>query len=41
MIDLELEQLSADGCIAKAPSGGECAGKSPVDRPNAASNARR
>lgn len=32
MIGLELEHLSADGCIAKAPSGGECAGKSPVDR---------
>jgi Transposase DDE domain len=32
MIGLELEQLSADGCIAKAPSGGECAGRSPVDR---------
>ncbi|MCX4745859.1 IS5/IS1182 family transposase [Kitasatospora sp. NBC_01287] len=32
MIGLELDQLSADGCIAKAPSGGECAGKSPVDR---------
>ncbi len=32
MIGLELDQLSADGCIAKAPSGGECAGKSPVCR---------
>ncbi|MCF3103026.1 transposase [Streptomyces roseoverticillatus] len=32
MIGLELDQLSADGCISKAPSGGECAGKSPVDR---------
>jgi hypothetical protein len=32
MIGLELDQLSADGCIAKAPYGGECAGKSPVDR---------
>ncbi|WP_331729579.1 IS5 family transposase (plasmid) [Streptomyces sp. NBC_01003] len=32
MIGLELDKLSADGCIAKAPSGGECAGKSPVDR---------
>ncbi|MDJ0385289.1 transposase [Streptomyces sp. G-G2] len=32
MIGLELDQLSADGCIAKAPSGGECAGKSPADR---------
>ncbi len=32
MIGLELNRLSADGCITKAPSGGECAGKSPVDR---------
>lgn len=32
MIGLELDRLSADGCITKAPSGGECAGKSPVDR---------
>jgi transposase len=32
MIGLELDHLAADGCIAKAPSGGECAGKSPVDR---------
>lgn len=32
MIGLELDQLVADGCITKAPSGGECAGKSPVDR---------
>ncbi|GAA3116593.1 hypothetical protein GCM10010521_00470 [Streptomyces rameus] len=27
-----LEQLAADGCQTKAPSGGECAGKSPVGR---------
>jgi hypothetical protein len=32
MVGLELEALSADGCTTKAPSGGECAGKSPVDR---------
>ena len=32
MIGLGLEQLSADGCQTKALSGGECAGKSPVDR---------
>lgn len=32
MIGLELEHLAADGCQTKAPSGGECAGKSPVDR---------
>ncbi|MFF6791705.1 IS5/IS1182 family transposase [Streptomyces filamentosus] len=31
MVGLDLENLAADGCIAKAPSGGECAGKSPVD----------
>ncbi|MFF1628782.1 transposase [Streptomyces sp. NPDC058272] len=29
---LELEDLAADGCITKAPSGGECARRSPVDR---------
>ncbi|SCF60178.1 hypothetical protein GA0115256_104710 [Streptomyces sp. DconLS] len=27
------EELVADGCITKASSGGQCAGKSPVDRP--------
>ncbi len=32
MIGLELDRLNADGCIIKAPSGGECAGKSPVAR---------
>ena len=32
MVGLELEDLAADGCITKAPSGGQCAGKSPVDR---------
>ena len=32
MIGLELDRLNADGCITKALSGGECAGKSPVDR---------
>jgi hypothetical protein len=25
-------ELAVDGCIAKAPGGGECAGPSPVDR---------
>jgi transposase len=29
---LVLEELAVDGCIAKAPGGGECAGRSPVDR---------
>lgn len=32
MIGLELNDLAVDGCITKAPSGGETAGRSPVDR---------
>jgi len=32
MIGLELEDLAVDGCITKAPGGGETAGRSPVDR---------
>jgi transposase len=32
MIGLEWEDLAADGCITKAPGGGEVAGRSPVDR---------
>jgi transposase len=32
MIGLELGEISVDGCITKAPSGGEKAGRSPVDR---------
>lgn len=32
MVGLELEDLAADGCITKSPAGGECAGRSPVDR---------
>src|SRR5919206_2494953 len=32
MIGLDLEELAVDGCISKAPSGGEAAGRSPVDR---------
>lgn len=32
MIGLDLANLSIDGCIVKAPCGGEAAGKSPVDR---------
>lgn len=32
MIGLELENLAVDGCIVKAPCGGEAAGRSPVDR---------
>jgi hypothetical protein len=32
LIGLELSDLAVDGCITKAPSGGEVAGRSPVDR---------
>jgi hypothetical protein len=32
MIGLELDDLAVDGCITKAPGGGEAAGRSPVDR---------
>jgi hypothetical protein len=32
MVGLELDDLAVDGCITKAPSGGEVAGRSPVDR---------
>jgi transposase len=32
IVGLVLEDLAIDGCIAKAPGGGECAGRSPVDR---------
>jgi len=32
MIGLELEDVAVDGCITKAPGGGETAGRSPVDR---------
>ncbi len=32
MIGLELDHLAVDGCITKAPCGGEIAGRSPVDR---------
>src|SRR5829696_3988502 len=32
MIGLELDDLAVDGCITKAPSGGEVAGRSPLDR---------
>ncbi|MFI6341181.1 IS5 family transposase [Streptomyces sp. NPDC050535] len=32
MIGLRLHELSVDGCITKAPCGGERAGRSPVDR---------
>jgi transposase len=32
MIGLELGELAVDGCITKAPGGGDKAGRSPVDR---------
>ena len=32
MIGLDLEDLAVDGCLTKAPGGGEVAGRSPVDR---------
>jgi hypothetical protein len=32
MIGLDLDELAVDGCLTKAPSGGEVTGRSPVDR---------
>lgn len=32
MVGLELSDVAVDGCITKAPCGGETAGRSPVDR---------
>ena len=32
MIGLDLADLAVDGCTTKAPCGGQCAGRSPVDR---------
>jgi transposase len=32
VVGLEMENLVVDGCIVKAPCGGEAAGRSPVDR---------
>lgn len=32
MIGLELDELAVDGCLTKAPGGGDAAGRSPVDR---------
>ena len=32
MIGLDLNDIAVDGCITKAPCGGEAAGRSPVDR---------
>ncbi len=39
MIGLDLADLAVDGCITKAPCGGEVAGHSPVDRANRGSSA--
>jgi hypothetical protein len=39
VIGLELNDVAVDGCITKAPCGGERAGKSPVDRTNSWHNA--
>lgn len=32
LVGLMLEDLAVDGCVTKAPGGGQCAGPSPVDR---------
>ncbi len=32
MIGIEVEDVAVDGCITKAPCGGEVSGRSPVDR---------
>jgi hypothetical protein len=32
LVGLELDDVCVDGCIVKAPCGGETAGRSPVDR---------
>src|SRR6266545_7723112 len=32
MLGLDLDHLAVDGCITKAPCGGQTAGRSPVDR---------
>jgi hypothetical protein len=32
MVGLELDDVAVDGCITKAPCGGQLAGRSPVDR---------
>jgi len=32
IVGLLLDQIAIDGCITKAPGGGQCAGRSPVDR---------
>ncbi|WP_319461064.1 IS5 family transposase [Micromonospora sp. RTP1Z1] len=32
LVGLMLDDIAVDGCITKAPGGGDCAGRSPVDR---------
>jgi transposase len=32
LVGLVLDDIAVDGCITKAPGGGDCAGRSPVDR---------
>jgi transposase len=32
LVGLALDDIAVDGCITKAPGGGDCAGRSPVDR---------
>jgi transposase len=32
IVGLALQDIAVDGCITKAPGGGQCAGRSPVDR---------
>jgi hypothetical protein len=32
IVGLILTDIAVDGCITKAPGGGDCAGRSPVDR---------
>ncbi len=32
IVGLLLQEIAVDGCITRAPGGGECAGRSPVDR---------
>ena len=39
MSGLDLDDLAVDGCITKAPSGGEVAGRSPVDGASKGSSA--
>jgi hypothetical protein len=32
MVGLDLADMAVDACTTKAPCGGQCAGRSPVDR---------